>query len=223
MATRAAIDFSWPQALGLLRRPGPPPPGLLPVAFALLTACSGALAILIWAGAARHGLTHYYFRERQPGTYLSFLVLIASGVLCAVIGRGLGDDSFARFWLLTGLGFVYLGLDDLLGIHEEIDYRFHWLLGWNARDSLTRHMDDVIVASYGFIALPFAYRYRARLAELPWMVLILALSSVPFGGMVLLDVTNWSTTAEESLKLVAGVLIFIGFYAGRLELRRTAG
>lgn len=220
MATTARPAFTWSTALADLRRPGPPPPGLLRVAVPLLAFCAVAIGVLVWLGV-RRDVPHYYFREWQAGTYLSVGVLLASGALCAVIAWRLRGSPFARFWWLTAPAFVYLGLDDLLGMHEGIDFLLHKRLGLDPRDPVTRHGDDLIVALYGVLALVFAYTYRAELARLRWMVLILATAFVPFTAMVLFDLMNWPQAVEDSLKLLAGALILIGFYAGYLELCRA--
>lgn len=112
-----------------------------------------------------------------------------------------------------------LGLDDLFLVHESVDYWIHRLLSMNARHPVTRHLDDLIVAGYGVPALWLAYRYRADLAPLRWMVLILGAAAPLFAAMVVFDVLDWSKTVEESLKLFAGTVIFIGFYAARLQLK----
>ena len=219
MATTARPAFSWTDALAGLRRPGPPPPGLLRMAVRLLAACAIAIGVLTWLGH-RRGVPHHYFREWQAGTFLSVGVLVASGLLCALIGWRLRRTSFARFWWLTAPAFIYLGLDDLLSMHEGIDFLLHKRFGLDPRDPVTRHGDDLIVALYGVLALVFAYTYRAELARLRWMVLSLGVAFVPFATMVVFDLMNWPQAVEDSLKLLAGTLIFIGFYAGSLQLRQ---
>jgi hypothetical protein len=54
-----------------------------------------ALAVIVRLGRAWHGDPHHYLREWQPGTYLSVLVLVASGVLCWTIAGLLAGAPFA--------------------------------------------------------------------------------------------------------------------------------
>ena len=62
--------------------------------------------------------------------------------------------GFARFWRLAAIGFVWLGCDDLFTLHEQIDRGVHAVLGWDPEDPITDHLDDLIVAGYGVLALP---------------------------------------------------------------------
>ena len=208
-------------ALAGLRHPGPLPPGLLGVATLALVSSSVVLTVIVWLGRAWHGDSHHFLREWQPGTYLSALILVASGVLCWTIARSLAGAPFSRFWRTTALLFVWLALDDLFLIHETVDWWIHRLFAANPRHPITRHLDDLIVAAYGgVLAVWLAYRYRADLAALRWMVLILSAGGALFTAMVFFDLFDWNKTGEESLKVLAGTVIFIGFYAARLQLKR---
>ena len=188
--SRVAPDLSWREAIAGLSHPGPLPPGVARLAALLLAGAFASIAILMWLGRTRHGLNHYYFKEWQPGTYLSVLVLMAAGVLSATFARGLGKDPFARFWWLSAAGLVYLGLDDLLTIHESIDFEIHRLLARDPEHPVTRHLDDLIVAGYTPIAAALAYRYRLSIAPLRWTILIMVAAFVLFAGMVVYDLTD---------------------------------
>ena len=63
-----------------------------------------------------------------------------------------------------------------------------------------------------------AYRHRADLQYLTWMHRVLGGGFTLFAAMVVVDFLHWSKTLEDSLKVVAGTLIFVGFLAARLEL-----
>jgi hypothetical protein len=215
-------QFSWSATLQGLRHPGPPPPGLIGIALLLLTACLAAVAILLWLGLAWHGNPHRYFREWTVGTYLSFVNLIASGAVAGLVALRLHPLPFARFWWIAAVGFAWVALDDLFLLHERIDFAVHARLGLDPHNPLTDHLDDVIVASYGVVALWLAYRYRVDLARLRWMALVLGLAFSLFVGMVALDMTHLSHTVEDSLKVVAGTLILVGFVAARLEIDGSA-
>lgn len=216
---RTATAFSWTDAIASLRHPGPLPRGVARLAAAMVIGAFASIAILVYLGRTYRGLNHFYFKEWQPGTYLSVLVLIAAGVVSATIARGLpGSDPFARFWWMAAVGLIYLGLDDLLTIHESMDFEIHRLLGRDPEHPITRHLDDLIVAAYGPLAAVLAYRYRVHIVPLRWTILIMVVAVVLFAGMVIFDITDWSNMIEESLKLLSDVFIFIALYAARVQL-----
>lgn len=184
----------------------------------LIAGCLVAIAILIWLGHAWHNSPDRYFGERKVGIVLSFLNLVATGGLSGVIARRLGPVPLARFWWAAAVGFVWLGCDDLFTLHEDIDRGVHALLGWDPDHPVTDHLDDLIVAGYGLVAIVLAHRYRVDLARLTWMHLILAVAFAIFAGVVVLDVLHWAKTLEDVFKVVAGTLIFVGFFAARIQL-----
>jgi hypothetical protein len=210
--------FCWIETLRALRRPNPSPPGLVRAGTLLLAFCLAAVLILIGLGYVWHDNPHRHFGERKAGTYLSFLNLLATAAVAASIARRLGPTPFAHFWQVAAVGFVWLGCDDLFTLHERIDRGLHALLGLDPEHPVTDHLDDLIVASYGVAALGLAYRHRADLQHLTWMHRILSGAFMLFATMVVVDFLHWSKTIEDSLKVVAGTLIFIGFLAARLEL-----
>ena len=220
--TTPAARFSWTETLRALARPGPPPPGLVRVGTLLFALSLAAVFVLIGFGYAWQDKPRRYFGEWHAGTYLSVLNLLATGAVSASIARRLGATPFARFWWAAAGGFVWLGCDDLFTVHERIDRGVHALLGLDPEDPLTDHLDDLIVAGYGVAALVLAYRYRADLQYLTWMHRILGVAFMLFAAMVAIDLLRWSKTLEDSLKLVAGTLIIVGFLAARLELLEDA-
>ena len=215
--TPPPAGFSWLDTLKAVRRPGPPP-GLVAVAAVLVTGCLVTVLALAGLGQAWYDNPHRFFGERKAGTYLSFLNLVATGAMAAVIARRLGPVPFARFWRLAAIGFVWLGCDDLFTLHERIDRGIHAVLGWDPDDPITDHLDDLIVAGYGVLALLLAHRYRVELARLTWMHLVLGGAFGLFTGMVVADFLHWPKTLEDGLKVLSGTLIFVGFLAARLQL-----
>jgi hypothetical protein len=215
--------FSWTATVQGLLRPGRPPAGLPGLAFLLLVLCLGAVVALMWVGHARYGDSHSYFGERKVGTYLSFLNLVATGVVAGMVAHRLGGAPVARFWWVSAVGFVWLGCDDLFVLHERIDRGLHALLGWDPDHPLTDHLDDLIVAAYGLGALGLAFAYRAHLAVFRWMLTILAAAFVLFAAMVVVDFLHLSKTVEDALKVVAGTTILVGFLAAWLEVSIPGG
>ena len=114
------------------------------------------IAVLVWLGVHWHDAPGKYFRERKAGTYYSGVLLLAAGAIASrVVGRT-DRSPGRRFWTVAAAGFVYLALDDVLTIHEEVDRWVHHLLGWDPRHWLTDHLDHAIVALYGVIAVVWA-------------------------------------------------------------------
>ena len=210
--------FCWRETVRAFCRPGVPPAGLVRAGAVLLGLSLVTVGVLILLGQAWHDDPHRYFGERKAGTYLSFVNLLATGVVAASIARGLGPTPFSRFWWMAAGGFTWLGCDDLFTLHEQIDRGVHAVLGLDPNDPLTDHLDDLIVTGYGVAALGLAYRYRADLQSLTWMQRTLSLAFGLFALMVVVDFLHWSKTLEDGLKVVSGTLILIGFLSARLEL-----
>ena len=123
----------WRDGLGQLRHPGPPPPGALPLAAAMLALTFLVIAVLIWLGVTRYDRAARYFGEGRAGTYYSGLQLVASAVVAAVLARRAGRHPVRRFWWVVAGAFLYLSLDEVYGLHEELDRGVHKLLGWHDR------------------------------------------------------------------------------------------
>lgn len=214
---------AWWVLLQAVRHPGPPPPGLLGMAFLLLVLCVATVVVMIWLGQAWHAEPHHFFRERKAGTYLSFVNLLATAVVSALIARRLRPAPVARFWWLMAALFVWVAADDLFTIHEEIDRTVHALLGLDPDHDVTDHFDDLIVAGYGVVAVALAHAYREHLASFPWMLVILAAASLLFVAMIVLDFLHDWPTAEDASKVIAETVIFVGFLAAWLQTTPTGG
>jgi len=208
----------WRDGLGQLRHPGPPPPGALPLAAAMLALTFLVIAVLIWLGVTRYDRAARYFGEGRAGTYYSGLQLVASAVVAAVLARRAGRHPVRRFWWVVAGAFLYLSLDEVYGLHEELDRGVHKLLGWHDRRHwLTDHLDDVFVALYGVIALAWADRHFERLVRLRWTALMFGVAFLCFVGMTVLDFTGLTAWLEDSLKLLAGTLILAGLLTARRD------
>jgi hypothetical protein len=210
--------FAWRAVVHGLVRPGPPPTALPGAAFILMALGLASVVVLVQLGLAWHQNPHHFFGERRAGTYLSFVNLVTTGAVAALIARRLRGTAAARFWWLAAFGFVWLGCDDLFIIHESIDRRIHAIFGLDPEDPFTDHFDDWIVAFYGVGAVALAYVHRAHLAVFRWTILILVLAFPLFVVMVVLDFLHASKTLEDGAKIVAGTLILVGILAAWLQL-----
>ena len=205
----------WRDGLGQLRHPGPPPPGALPLAAAMLALTFLVIAVLIWLGVTRYDRAARYFGEGRARHVLlrpAARRLRRRGRRAGAPGRATSGTAL----LVGGRGaFLYLSLDEVYGLHEELDRGVHKLLGWHDRRHwLTDHLDDVFVALYGVIALAWADRHFERLVRLRWTALMFGVAFLCFVGMTVLDFTGLTAWLEDSLKLLAGTLILAGLAHG---------
>jgi hypothetical protein len=208
-----APPFAWGAALRALARPGPPPPRWLLAVGLGLAADAAGIALTMALGVIYFGRASRYFAEARLGTYLSVLALFGCAAVAWRVYRRLGPAPFRRFWAVTAVGFVYLGLDDWIMIHENLDLYAHLALGLDPRNPITDPFDDIVIIGYAGVAAAFAWRYRVELLRLRWMVLTLVPAFVAFVVMLVYDMTGWSTVVEESAKLVSGTLILLAFLA----------
>jgi hypothetical protein len=177
----------------------------------LLLITTVVIAVLVWLGLTRYDRAARYFGEGRAGTYYSGLLLMASAIVAAVLARKAGAHPVRRFWWVFAGALLYLSLDEVYGLHEELDVGIHKLMGWrDERHWLTDHLDDVVVAAYGVVALVWADRQFEQLVKLRWTGLMLALAFCCFVVMTVLDVAGIVASLEDSLKLIAETLILAG-------------
>jgi hypothetical protein len=202
------------ERLAHIAHPGPLPRPVAAAGVVLFAVTLALIAVLVWFGVLWHATPSKYFRERRIGTYYSGLLLVASGGVAAALARRAGPASSRRFWTVAALGFVYLTLDEVLTIHEEVDRWTHATMGWDPKHWLTDHLDDAIVAVYGLVAITWTWWHREDLLRLRWTTILLATAFAGFVIMEMLDATGLSATAEDSLKLLAEVVILLALLAG---------
>ena len=159
--------------------------------------------------------------EKNIPTYFSSLLLLAAGLVLAVIattGTQHGNE-YGRHWRALSIIFVLLSFDETVGLHEMMNYPLLQLLD----------LDGVFLFGFLILAIPMvgalAILYARFLIQLPSKVrLLLVLSAVLYlggqigfemlGGLVLQRYAYGSmeyfvvTTLEESLEM-AGIIVFI--------------
>jgi hypothetical protein len=202
------------ERLTQIAHPGPLPRPVVVTGVVLLAVTLALIAVLVWLGVLWHATPSKYFRERRVGTYYSGLLLATSSAVAATLARRTGLASSRRFWTVAAVGFVYLTLDEVLTIHEEVDRWAHAVMGWDPRHWLTDHLDDAIVAGYGVIAIGWTWWHRDDLLRLRWTTILLTTAFAGFAIMEILDATGVSATVEDSLKLLAEVVIVLALLAG---------
>ena len=205
-------------AVGRLTRPGPAPRGWARRAALLVVGAAVAALVIALAGWLTRRDPGRYFGEQRPGTLLSAGLLFACAETCRRIHALPGAASFGRFWAAHAVLFAYLALDELLRVHERLDKLIHWLLGLNARNRISDHLDDLILIAYAAFAAALWFRARRLLLRLPWTLLTMAAGFVLFAAMLAVDIAAQTKAVEDGLKLVAGATILSAFLAARREI-----
>lgn len=193
------------------------------------TALMVALAVLI-ALIATLVLGHSHYElliESGATTVISAINLIVGASLAWLIFQqrkrqevpdnkagGFDPRSQISFWALLAAGLLFLALDELLYIHERIDWLIHSLLDMEESD-LSDSLDDVIVVIYLGLGLACLYHYRTELRLFADLKLPVAVGLGLAVMMVLLDLLTsqrpglwnidevWWMTGEELCKLAA--------------------
>lgn len=106
-----------------------------------------------------NGEIGWSFRERRPMTIMSALMLVLVGLISKnifSIRKPITKDS--KLWFLLYIGFIYLALDDFIGIHEAIDHQICNIFGWDKHGPADK-IDDLIIALYGVCGVGILLRY----------------------------------------------------------------
>jgi hypothetical protein len=195
------------------RDPHPPPPGWAKFTTVFVAVTIIVCALLVLAGWYLRDKPNRHFGEWRIGTFMSVGFLWGSAFLCHRNHRRTRGESVSRFWFWMAVLLAFLGLDDLLKIHETLDHLINRMMGWNKRWVWADRMDDAIVVIYSLPAIALAWVNRFALLRLRWTVLTLGAAFMLFVAMVLIDVSRKADTLEDVLKVVAGALIFCAFGA----------
>lgn len=210
------------EALRVLRAPGPAPRGWGRVVLLLLVGVVAASLLIAVAGWLTRGEPGRYFGEKRPGTWVSVGLLVASAETCRRIHRLPAAAAFGSFWMAHAILFAYLGLDEALRIHEQLDRHAHRLFGLNRHHPVTDHLDDAFILGYAAFAAALWYRRRWMLLRLPWTLRTIGAGFLAFAAMMAVDLSAEVKAVEDSIKLVAASLIFGAFLAASREMERLA-
>ena len=159
--------------------------------------------------------------ERGSVTALS-AILLASGAAFsfAAFVLSVGDLFRTRmFWLIAAAALGLLSLDELLQFHERIGDRID---AWGVNAGPVRHWNDIIVISYGVLALGFLAFFLPVILRSPRFLKLLIVAFLFFVLHTAIDsVTEPPTTAsmivEETAKLYSATFISIAFLVGMLN------
>ena len=145
--------------------------------------------------------------EESFGTWFSTSILLFSSVLSLLVAASLRSaaDSMHRWWVMLGLGFGLLSIDEVVGLHELYNSLYENVPWTTAGFTL------FVLA--GFCFLPFLWHYRWRTSGL-FMVagIIFACGAIGVERYSGTDINSLSynmlTALEEGLEM-SGVIIVI--------------
>jgi len=182
------------------------------------------LSFSLFAGIA-NGNIEYYFKEGRLMTFFSSFQLIAIAVFCGIIAESKAQTRSIHIWSLIALGFVFLAFDEVLMIHEMIDFRIHdWL---NMQETaLSDRIDDLIVLLYLLIGLSLFWYYRdCLLPHLPIVKQYALPTLVLIGYTIIADILsnrqdiisndlvfNIIEKSEDFAKILAEYILLIATY-----------
>jgi len=190
---------------------------------------------LLAGSPARH------FGESGFTTWVSGAQLVAISVVTWKIWRLRGGTLVrnvwraAHFvWLLIAAGFLFLTIDELVQIHEQLDEWIHALLILT-ETAVTDRLDDLLILGYGLVGLGVLYHYRRELRLFRRDVVLIIVGFVLLSAMIAVDVLfghpdiialfapahavrslmGWAGAVEEGFKVFADAAFlaaFVGTY-----------
>lgn len=201
-----------------------------PLFFILFIDFLSLILAVIWAVVLGQYPTHY-MEEGQPITWLSVAQLCAISTFCFLIFsiriKQISSDlkNYTYIWIWLSLGFLFLAADEMLGIHEKLDWLIHKSLNLEFTNFSDR-LDDLILLIYGFIFLTVVRKNRKELNYYHSVINLFKLGVWFIVLMIILDaITNksdiianesineWVGAFEDGLKIIAqGILLSVTCY-----------
>jgi hypothetical protein len=169
------------------------------------------------------------FDEYRPFTIYTVILLGICGVVCAQCAR-LAAGAGQAAWTLMAVGFFFLALDDLTGIHEALDKILNNAAGFDPKARLPDLLDAAIVVVYGIVGVATLFYHRRTFFKLRGFTAGIARAAAAAVCMVILDVLGdlgvgkvakvLLGIAEDSLEALAVCYFFWTFVTARFQLRR---
>ncbi len=140
------------------------------------------------------GPFHYHFSDTRLVTLYSLFQLLATAYISFLVFKSLEKESSlqwrqnpsARPFFITAIGFLLLGFDEVLSLHENMDRLIHIVLRIK-ETPLTDHIDDIIVLIYGIIAIFFIKDFVKEFRRHPYMVGLIVGGFIAFFTMFCFD------------------------------------
>lgn len=136
----------------------------------------------------------YHFADTRLVNLYSFFQLFATAYVSFLACKQLEKGGFlkghknpsARPFFMSTIGFLFLGLDDVFSIHENIDRLIHIVLRIK-ETPWTDHIDDFILLIYGLIAIFFIKDFVREFRRHPYMVGLIICGFLSFFAMFCFD------------------------------------
>lgn len=113
-------------------------------------------------------------KEASFITWVSFSQLLITSIFCWKIFKQRGKKGEAFLWLLISIGFLFLSIDEVARIHENMDSIIHKKLFHMKETALTDRLDDLIIGVYALIGISVLYSFRNELKKfkqaLPYLI-----------------------------------------------------
>lgn len=197
-------------------------------------------SLAVSAGVIIYSYTHVDpFSEGGFITKLSVFQLLVTSWLSykifqarrAMSRHSLSRDSSA-VWLIVALGFLFLAVDDIYMIHENLDHLIHEVFNMQ-ETAITDRIDDFLVGLYGLAGIGVLIVFRDELKTYKEVFPFFICGFILLFIMVSLDMLInrndilplifdhdqvdvlivWITLAEDSLKVFAEAFFILAFYA----------
>jgi len=176
----------------------------------------------------RAGAPARHFGEGGFTTWVSGAQLLATSYANWKIWRSRAGQFGRRgrhepivLWALMAAGFLFLTVDELVQIHEQLDQWIHGLFGIT-ETAVTDRLDDLLVAGYAAAGLGVLFRYRLELRLLRGDLALIILGFVLLFAMIAMDMlfrSEWASAIEEGLKLFSQAAFLAAFYDTYLRTR----
>jgi len=137
------------------------------------------------------------FDENGIVTLLSVSQLLLTGFFALAVWRerrGTGPFKWndkIHIWLLMGVGFLFLALDEKTLIHEGLDRSLHKVMEMQA-NQWTSRIDDFIIVAYGIIGVGALWLYSSEMKKYKASIHFL------IAGFIGLALTALADTATSS-------------------------
>ena len=178
------------------------------------------------------------FKEHSFITWFSFLQLLTSSFITwrLYIGRrtntkfwNLSQSYF--IWAIISVGFIFLSIDEIALIHENLDKLIHFVLSME-ETGITDRIDDVIVGLYGIAGIGVLYYYRKEFGYYPYFKILISIGFIFMFSKVFIDflhnrndilphilnestlklIKPWLEVTEGSCKILGEAFFMAAFY-----------
>jgi hypothetical protein len=162
------------------------------------------------------------FREGAAVDVLSSMMLAMTSAFAFASFLLSGRGALRWFWLVIGIGALFLSMDELLQFHERMGYAIRESQGPTKG---FRNWNDVIMLAYGIAGILGAAWFLPEILRHPRFLELLLTGFVFFAihtGIDSLVHGNRATKVipEESMKLIAGTFFALAALAALMSVAR---